>query len=312
MTRPPLVELGQGRYLADLAFRGIEGLVGCYLLPQSDGWTAIETGPTTCRDRFLANLEAAGIDRAELRRVFVTHIHLDHAGGVGALQTDLPKAEFFVHSIGLPHLVEPTRLAESARRAWGARSDVLWGSLQPADPLRIHPLSGGERFDLLGGSLEVISTPGHARHHLAFLDTGTGGLMTGDGAGVRLVGAPTPRPALPPPDLDLEELFRSLEAMAGHQPRRIFYTHFGESPDGPVDLARYRANVERWRDVALAAARAEPTVASVTDALRRAEGTGSRAPERDPSGERVDLISSYDLAAQGLLRYFQRRGLLPG
>lgn len=312
MPLPPLVELGQGRYLADLAFRGIDGLVGCYLLPHSEGWTAIETGPTTCRERFLANLAAAGIDRAALRRVFVTHIHLDHAGGVGALQADLPKAEFFVHSIGLPHLVEPTRLAESARRAWGAQSDVLWGSLRPADPLRIHPLSGGERFDLLGGTLEVIATPGHARHHLAFLDTGRRAVMTGDAAGVHLPGMGRARPAVPAPDLDLPLLYASLERIRVTGAEELLYAHFGPETGAGSALGEYRVAVESWKEAALTIARDGGSQGAVAEGLQRVEEEWAKAHGTPTApGDHGALISSYELAAQGLLRYLRTRGELP-
>ncbi|MCI4348767.1 MAG: MBL fold metallo-hydrolase, partial [Thermoplasmata archaeon] len=204
MARSRTVELGDGRILADLGFRDEEGLVASYFLPQPEGWTVLETGPTTCQAALLAALSDAGIDRAEVRRVLVTHIHLDHAGGLGALAMSLPNAALYAHREGIAHMIDPTRLAASARRAWGESSDALWGPIVPVPAERISPLSGGERFPLERGELEVIATPGHARHHLAFLDTATGALFTGDAAGVRLPGSWRPRPAVPPPDADLE------------------------------------------------------------------------------------------------------------
>ena len=116
-------------------------------------------------------------------------------------------------------------------------------------------LRGGERFPIDHGELEVLATPGHARHHLAFFDTALRGVFTGDGAGVRLEHSSHLRPAVPPPDLDLEQLFASLEAMRRTDPKVVLFSHFGPSPDGAADLMRYRTVVEQWRDVALAAAR---------------------------------------------------------
>ncbi|MCI4358419.1 MAG: MBL fold metallo-hydrolase [Thermoplasmata archaeon] len=311
MTRPAIVELGAGRCYADLGFRDSEGLVASYFVPEEDGWDVIETGPSTCRDRLLAALGLAGIDRGAVRRVFVTHIHLDHAGGMGALARDLSNATLYAHELGATHLVDPTRLVASARRAWGAAADPLWGTIVPVPSARLVPLKGGESFPIRGGALLAVPTPGHARHHLAFFDSGTGGLMTGDAAGVRLPGGWRPRPAVPPPDLDLTALFDSLDRMAGLAPRRILFTHFGESPDGPDDLAAYRGAVQEWRDAALAAARTDPSVPAVSRALRTVEeGSAARAGHSDPQEDRGELISGYDLAAQGLLRYFRTQGLL--
>ncbi|MGI0070718.1 MAG: MBL fold metallo-hydrolase [Thermoplasmata archaeon] len=312
MARPRVRDLGQGRQLLDLDFRDTEGLVAAYLLPQEEGWTLIETGPSTCRDALLAGLRGAGVAPEEVRRVFVTHIHLDHAGGVGALIETLPRATFYAHELGVPHLVDPTKLVASARRAWGAAADPLWGPILPVPSPRIVPLRGGERFPVRGGELSVLATPGHAKHHLAFFDSATRGIFSGDGAGVRLEGSDRIRPAVPPPDLDLELLFSSLETMRQVQPAVVLYSHFGPSPDGDRDLERYRAIVEAWRDVALAAARERPDPERVAARLREHD-LGTRAkPGGAEAADRPSLVSGYDLAARGFLRYFETHGLLAG
>jgi glyoxylase-like metal-dependent hydrolase (beta-lactamase superfamily II) len=311
MANPRVIELGQDRQLLDLDFRDTEGLVAAYLLPAEQGWTLLETGPTTCREPLLAGIDRAGVDRSEIRRVFVTHIHLDHAGGVGALANALPRATFYAHELGVPHLVDPARLVASARRAWGAASDPLWGPIVPVPSGRIVALRGGERFPLRDGELRVLATPGHAKHHLAFFDTAIRGVFSGDGAGVRLERSDRVRPAVPPPDLDLDQLFASVEAMRALDPARVLYSHFGPSPDGAADLARYRTVVEEWRDVALAAARERPDPEHLTERLRehdRAQraAAGSGPIPDDPS----TLVSGYELAARGFLRYFETHGLL--
>ncbi len=307
MSGPRVIELGQGRQLLDLDFRDTEGLVAAYLLPEEDGFALVETGPSTCRTSLLAAVARAGVSNEEVRHVFVTHIHLDHAGGMGAVVDSFPNATFYAHELGLPHLVDPTRLVASARRAWGAASDQLWGTIVPVPSRRILSLRGGERFPLAGGDLRVIATPGHARHHLAFFDSALRGIFTGDGAGVRLEGSSHLRPAVPPPDLDLDQLFTSLEEMARTEPQQVLFSHFGPSPDGAADLARYRKVVEEWRDVALAAARERPELSFVTDRLKIHDAD---ALARAGPNDRESLISGYELAAQGFLRYFETHGLL--
>jgi len=307
MSGPRVIELGLGRQLLDLDFRDTEGLVASYLLPEADGFALVETGPSTCRDSLLAAVARAGVSNEEVRHVFVTHIHLDHAGGMGAVVDAFPKATFYAHELGVPHLVDPTRLAASARRAWGAASDQLWGTIVPVPSARIASLRGGERFPLVGGELRVIPTPGHARHHLAFFDSALRGLFTGDGAGVRLEGSAHLRPAVPPPDLDLDQLFTSLDEMRRTDPQKVLFSHFGPSPDGAADLVRYRKVVEEWRDVALAAARERAEVGFVTDRLRALDAD---ALARAGPVDRESFVSGYELAAQGFLRYFETHGLL--
>ncbi len=307
MAGPRVLELGRGRRLVDLDFRDTEGLVAAYLTPGDDGWTLIETGPASCRDALLRGLGAAGVAPTEVRRVLVTHIHLDHAGGVGALTDALPRAEFFAHAAGVPHLVDPTKLVASARRAWGAAMDRLWGPVVAVPAARIHSLVGGERFPVHGGEIVAVATPGHAKHHVAFFDTATRGLYTGDAAGVRLERSSRLRPAIPPPDLDLDLLFGSVEAMRALDPSAVLLSHFGPTPDGARDLAQYRTVVERWRDAAIAAAREQPTVEHIADALRRLDAAPTPARPED----RESLVSGYELAAMGLLRYFETRGAIP-
>ena len=303
-------ELGRGRLMLDLGFRDTEGLVAAYLFETRTGWALVETGPTTSRAALAAGLAAAGIAPGEVSHVFVTHIHLDHAGGLGAAAASLPAAHLYVHREGVPHMVDPTKLTASARRAWGAAADPLWGPILPVPAERLSALDGGESFPLKEGALQVLATPGHARHHLSYFDTSLGALLTGDSAGVRLDANTPARPAIPPPDLDLELLFGSLERMKALRPRSVLYTHFGPAAGTPTVFDEYRAAVERWRDAALEAAQRAPDVGSVAAALQRADG-GAAGPGADvPARNRLPLVSSYELAAQGLLRYFRTHGLV--
>jgi glyoxylase-like metal-dependent hydrolase (beta-lactamase superfamily II) len=312
MTAPTVTELGNGRLMLDLGFRDHEGLIASFLLPGPEGWTMIETGPTSCLDRLVAGVLRAGVDPREVERIFVTHIHLDHAGALGTAAEKFPDAELFVHRSGIAHMVDPVKLIASARRAWGPASDQLWGTIAPTPANRLGPLDGGESFELTDGTLEVLATPGHARHHLAFLDTGTSAVFTGDALGVRLAGGRRARPAIPPPDLDLEQMFASLDRIRSVEPKRLVRTHFGPSDAPDADIGTYREAIEEWRDVALGAARVDPAVEYVARALREHEDAVARAEGLPLAADDPEtLVSGYDLAAQGLLRYFRVHGLLP-
>jgi glyoxylase-like metal-dependent hydrolase (beta-lactamase superfamily II) len=309
-----IIELGQDRLLIDLDFRDTEGLVGTYVLPLEDRtYALIETGPSSCRSSLGRGVASAGIDARSVRKVLVTHIHLDHAGALGAAADLFPNATLYAHRLGVPHMIDPSRLIASARRAWGPAADTLWGPVLPVPPERLQPLSGGERFAVLGGSLEVLETPGHAKHHLAFFDSATRSIYTGDGAGVRLEGATRARPALPPPDLDIEDLIESVERMARLSPDRLLYSHFGAGPGGAAELRRFVGTVRTWVEEGLRAARENPDPGNVADTLRRyeLEQHALQGPS-SVEGDRGEMVSGYELAAQGLLRYFQTRGLLSG
>jgi glyoxylase-like metal-dependent hydrolase (beta-lactamase superfamily II) len=302
-------ELGSDRFQLDLDFRDVEGLIASYLLPGPDGWTLVETGPSSCRERLVAGVGAAGIDPREVDKILVTHIHLDHAGGLGYAAELFPRATLYVHREGVAHMQDPSKLIASARRAWGEAADPLWGTILPVPPTRLVALSGGERLPLKDGNLIVVDTPGHAKHHLAFYDEPTRGLLTGDAAGVHLPDIDRVRPALPPPDLDLDALLASVDRMRQLDPARLLYTHFGPRREGVRALQEYPPLVLRWRDVALTAAREDPSVEHVAEALQRSEWD-QRGSSR-PVDDRTDLISGMSLAAQGLLRYFRTRGLIP-
>ncbi|MGC2289040.1 MAG: MBL fold metallo-hydrolase [Thermoplasmata archaeon] len=302
-------ELGADRFQFDLDFRDQEGLIASYALPGPHGWTIIETGPSTCREALTQGLGSAGIDPTEVNRVLVTHIHLDHAGGLGAAAELFPSATLYVHREGYAHMVDPSKLISSARRAWGTAADPLWGAILPVPAIRLVALSGGERLPLRDGNLLVVNTPGHAKHHLAFFDEATRSLYTGDAAGVHLPGIDRVRPALPPPDLDLEALLASVDRMHELGPDRLLYTHFGVRKAGTQALTEYPSIVLRWRDAALEAAQVDPSVEHVAAALQRSDA--ELAPKSPEADDRRELISGTAMAAQGLLRYFRTRGLIP-
>ncbi|HTT25702.1 MAG TPA: MBL fold metallo-hydrolase, partial [Thermoplasmata archaeon] len=278
MSAAAVTEIGDGRLLIDLGFRDRDGLIASYLIPGPDGWTLVETGPGSCREALLAGVRRAGVDPSEVSRIFVTHIHLDHSGGLGVAAEAFPRAQLYAHAEGVPHLIDPARLIVSARRAWGAAADPLWGPIAPVPAGRLHALTGGEEFPVAGGILRVLATPGHARHHLSFLDTGPRNLLTGDSAGIRLPGDDSARPAVPPPDLDLDLLVQSLDAMVAAGPRAILYAHYGPFPDATRDLKVYRGRVDEWCEVARVAALQDPRPAAIGAALRAHEIAAGRAP----------------------------------
>ena len=150
--------------ILDLDFMGRERIIATFLLMNEDGNSAalVEAGPTTCLQRLRAGLRDHGVSHEDVRHVFLTHIHLDHAGASGHLSELLPNATFYVHEVGYPHLVDPSKLVKSATRIYGESMDELWGETRPVPEDRIVVLKQGEETEAVGGVLVAHDTPGHA------------------------------------------------------------------------------------------------------------------------------------------------------
>src|SRR6202011_343205 len=179
------------------------------------------------------------------RTIALTHIHLDHAGATGALLRLFPDAEGWVHERGAPHLIDPTRLLESATRLYGRDMERLWGEVLPVPRERVRVLVGGESL----GPFRVAYTPGHASHHVSYLHEPSGRAFTGDVTGVRINGAAVLAPT-PPPDIDLGAWRASLELIEGGGPRSLAVTHFGSYDDVADHLAGLREQLERGEALA--------------------------------------------------------------
>jgi glyoxylase-like metal-dependent hydrolase (beta-lactamase superfamily II) len=212
---------------------GLPRVIGCYQLDD----VLVDPGPGSCLPTLLEGLG----DRAP-RAVLLTHIHLDHAGGTGALVERWPDLEVYVHERGAPHLVDPSRLLESARRLYGEDMDRLWGEMLPVPETNLRILSGGER--VLGEAFEVAYTPGHAWHHVSYLHNGTA--YVGDVAGVRIPPSSMVEPPTVPPDIDVEAWHQSVELVSAWKPRRIAMTHFGLTEDVDGQLAKLTRRLDDW------------------------------------------------------------------
>jgi glyoxylase-like metal-dependent hydrolase (beta-lactamase superfamily II) len=170
-------------FLIDHEFQGVPGTIVSYLLTDGDDLTLIETGPATTMDTLLAGVRAAGFDPDQITRLIVTHIHLDHAGGAGSLIQRLPRARLFVHRVGAPHMVDPSKLLSSATRIFEEDMERLWGEILPVPEDRVVVLDDEATLRVGDRVLEALHTPGHASHHLAFHDAERGVIFTGDVAG---------------------------------------------------------------------------------------------------------------------------------
>jgi len=179
--------------------------------------------------------------------ILLTHIHLDHAGGVVALAETYPEATVCVHERGVRHLMDPTRLNASVRSATGPLAD-LYGEMKALPPERIATLHDGDRIDLgRGRCIETIATPGHAPHHLCFLERSSRTLFCGDAVGVWRDGEHIP--ATVPPSFDFKASLRDLDRLKTHHPSSLCFAHFGRADDAMQRLDRYKAILLEWVEV---------------------------------------------------------------
>jgi glyoxylase-like metal-dependent hydrolase (beta-lactamase superfamily II) len=215
------------------------GIVGCYLLETNGGPTLFDCGPTVSIPHLKAGLAERGLDLMDIRHLLLSHIHLDHAGAAGVLVRQNPWLQVHVSEIGAPHIVDPAKLEASARRLYGPVFDDLWGELAAVPAENVHVV--GDR--ILG--LECFPTPGHASHHVSYLDD-DGTLYAGDAAGVRLEGARFVMPPCPPPEFDLEAWEQSIAEIERRLPARLALIHFGLFDDLQEHLASLRDTLARW------------------------------------------------------------------
>ena len=221
----------------DVHFGGRTDAICCHRI----GDVLIDPGPTSSSQTLLQAL-----DGWQPRAVLLTHIHLDHAGAAGTLLRDWPGTELWVHERGARHMVDPTKLIASAKQIYGDRMDELWGEIAPVPEDRLVVLQGGEERD----GFRVAYTPGHAKHHVSFLDEGSGIAFAGDTAGVRIKDGPT-IPPTPPPDIDLEQWSASAQILRAWDPSAVAITHFGTYTDVQSQLDDLDAGLKHWGDLAL-------------------------------------------------------------
>jgi glyoxylase-like metal-dependent hydrolase (beta-lactamase superfamily II) len=293
----------------DLRFQGRPGAVAAGLVEGPGGVVVVDPGPATCLPALSSALADRGRSLDDLAAVLVTHIHLDHSGAAGLIARANPRTRFYVHRRGARHLVDPSRLVSSAGRLYGEALEPLWGEVLPVPQDRTHALDGGETLRVAGLEFRVADTPGHAPHHLSFLEVDSGTACAGDVGGLR-VGPPLlVLPPTPPPDIDVEAWQASLGRLRAWSPRALFITHFGSYPDVPAHLA----DLERHLLEMAASVRALLEDASLDEA-QRVERFGAwmrgMCAAQLPGPEWVARYATAETVShcwQGLSRYWRRR-----
>ncbi|MBT3190035.1 MAG: MBL fold metallo-hydrolase [Anaerolineae bacterium] len=232
----------------DLNFQNRKNAIAAYLIPHSEGAALVESGPGSTIDSLKAEIAKHGFTVNDLTHVFLSHIHLDHAGAAGWLAQQ--GVQVCVHPRGAPHLLNPEKLIASATRIYKEDMDRLWGDFLAVPEDKLIAAEDGQEITVGDLKIKAIHTPGHAEHHISWgIEDDI--VFTGDIGGVRMFGYGYVRLPLVPPELHLERWHDSLEKLLSMNFKRIAPTHFGVFDDAEWHINAAIASVastSRWLD----------------------------------------------------------------
>ena len=239
-----LQPVAQHTSIVDVRYRGVPRLIACAVVETDKGLLLVDPGPSVSLDSLERALQAEGVGMGDVYGILLTHIHLDHAGATGTILKDNPDIQVFVHERGGHHLFSPQRLLSSARRIYGDKMDTLWGEFVAVPKENLRILAGGETLDFGNHAFRVEYAPGHASHHVCYLDESTGTAFVGDVAGMSVMNTDYLVSVAPPPDIDVEAWLSSIELVRKWGAERLFLTHFGPSLPNLLDTAEGR--LKEW------------------------------------------------------------------
>ena len=230
----------------------------------------VETGTSRSVPQLLAALDSLGLSRDAVDWVFITHVHLDHAGGAGQLMQALPNAKAVLHPRGAPHMIDPRKLIDASIAVYGADAFAkLYGEIIPIASERVVSTEPGQRFSLAGREFEILHTPGHAMHHQVFFDHHAKAVFTGDTFGLSyrefdVDGRAFAFPTTTPTQFDPDQLIDSIHRILALQPQAAYFTHYGEVRD----LPRLAIALERMTRAFAEAAKVEAAMSDTERGLR--------------------------------------------
>lgn len=304
-----LAEAGPGIFTIDAGYFR-PGLAAVHLMVDAGEAAFVDTAVAHSVPRLLDGVAEAGLTPADVRWVLLTHVHLDHAGGAGALMQRLPHAELVAHPRGAPHMVDPTKLVAGTIATYGeAEYRRLYGDIRPVDQARVRVVRDGDTLALGTRTLEFIDTPGHALHHHCIIDAAHRVAFTGDTFGISYREFDTDRgafifPATTPTQFDPAQAHASIDRIVAYEPTAVYVTHYSRV----TDVRRLAADLHADLDAFAAIARAHDDAGSIQRELaahlkRRLRDHGCRLAEPE-----VDALLALDLElnAKGLLAWKQR------
>ncbi len=287
----------------DLKFQGFDEAIASFLVETENGPVLFETGPHSTFPSMEAGLKDYGYRPSDVKHVFITHIHLDHAGAAWAF-AELG-AKIYMHPFGVNHMVDPSKLMDSAKRIYQDQMDRLWGQMKAIPPEHIVSVDHQQEIEV--GSLKVraLHTPGHAKHHVAW-ELGSD-IIAGDLAGVK-IGAGPVVPPCPPPDIDIEKWLASIDLVLELAPKRLLLTHYGYIENIKEHMSALKAILNDWAtwikeksETGLSAEEMTPLFSEYTAEQLLSQGVS------DYGTKQYEAANPSWMSVAGLLRYWKKK-----
>lgn len=275
----------------------------------------VDTGANNAVPLLLEALARHELEPADVDYLFLTHVHLDHAGGAGQLMQNLPNAVCVLHPRGAPHMIDPAKLVAGTEQVYGKKqSQKIYGTIVPIDAARIHVAEDDEYFDLNGRSLQTIYTEGHATHHYVLNDPASRGVFTGDSFGISYreldtAAGPFIFPSATPIDFDPDAAHRAYDRIMACEPQHIYLTHYSRVADLERLVSDLHTGIDAYRFMALDNEHAEERLQELQSAMfaylaERLQQHGYKGSEDDMWSV---LSIDVNLNAQGLDVWLARR-----
>lgn len=260
-----MTKIAEHTYLIDLETAGIKNFIASYIL-KGKQVAIVETGPTSSVPNLLSSLRELNIPPEDVAYVAISHIHLDHGGGVGTLLKHLPQAKVVVHQRGVAHLVNPEKLWQQSQMVLGKITE-LYGEPEPTPEQKIIAATDGMVLDVGNGvKLKVIETLGHASHHLSYYEPLNEGVFPGDAAGIYLNEVNVIVPTTPSP-FRLDIALASLDKLISLKPKALYYSHFGKASSAVDNLRTYVRQLKLWAEIAKQGVKAKEDLKTISNRI---------------------------------------------
>ena len=314
MPEPTITRHPDGIYAVDTEYVR-PGLAAAHLVEHRGRAAFIDVGTTHSVPYLLAALDRLGIARSAVDLLLLTHVHLDHAGGAGALMQALPNAKAVLHPRGAPHLIDPAKLIAGSRVVYGDEQfERLYGDIVPLAAERVITTQDGDRVELAGRPFELIHTPGHALHHQCIVDLDHAAVFTGDTFGLSYREFDTPRgafivPTTTPTQFDPDQLIASIDRISGYRPAAAYLMHYSRVTDIPKLADDLKAQVRQLVQIARRNADRPDLKGAIAKEMQDLWRGLARQHGVQLADERIDALLRDDaeLNAQGLVVWIERQ-----
>ena len=293
-------------FLIDVSPGRLANFIASYVL-KGKQVAIVETGPTSSVPKLLSGLAKLNVKAEDVAYVAVTHIHLDHGGGVGTLMKNLPKAKVIVHPSAAQHLVNPEKLWQQSREVMGKNVTELYGAPEPVPSERIIAASDGMTLDIGNNvRVRVVETLGHASHHQSYYETFSGGIFPGDAAGIYLKEVNVVVPTIPPP-FRLDASLASLEKLIALNPKALYYSHFGKAIGAVEKLRAYEDQLKLWVSIAEQGLRDKQGFEAIRDKILESDESVYKAVKYVKSHPVLGGVV-FDHSVQGAMKFAEKYG----